>query len=312
MFVVIGTTTVDVFISGLDRMPRLEGDEFTTASLVYYDNPMTVTLGGNGANSAYVLACLGAPVALCSATGVNTMGDMVFDWLHQAGIDLSWFVRKEGGTATTTAITDNLQNRMSFYYEGYFTQFTVDHIPAGLLRQASVLLVNGYALLPALRNPDFATVLATARQSGAVTALDIGPALGTPPTLDDLRVLFPHLDYFIANEHEITAYLGLDGPQALIDAGARCVIVKYGMKGAVIYNAHGETCIPGFPVEAAVTIGAGDSFNAGFLYGIGESMALKEAVRFGNATAALVLKEGKSVLGAPTREQVEALLSRRA
>jgi sugar/nucleoside kinase (ribokinase family) len=309
MFVIIGTTTVDMFISGLDTMPRLNGDEFTTASLAYYDNPMTVTLGGNGANSAYVLASLDVPVALCSATGQDHLGDMVCGWLNDNNVDLRGFLRKENGTAITTAITDRCQDRLSFYYPGYFPQYTVDQIPKELLKNASVLLINGYALLPGLQNDDFVRLLSSAKQAGAITAMDVGPALGDPPTLAHLTALFPYLDYFIANDFEITNYIGLESPQVLLDAGARCVVIKRGVDGALILRGDEKIVVPGFALSAGVTIGAGDSFNAGFLCGIGQGLSLGEAARFGNATAALVLKGGKSVLGAPTRPQVETLIN---
>src|SRR5829696_601156 len=95
MFVVIGTTTVDLYISGIDKMPRFEGDEFTASSLAFCSRPLTMTLGGNGANSAYVLASLGAPTALCSAAGRDLLGDTVAGWLQAKGVDLRGFVRSE-------------------------------------------------------------------------------------------------------------------------------------------------------------------------------------------------------------------------
>jgi len=61
MFTVIGTCTVDLFVSNLAAMPRSEGDEFTVDSLVFHDEPLRTSLGGNGANSAYALARLGRP-----------------------------------------------------------------------------------------------------------------------------------------------------------------------------------------------------------------------------------------------------------
>jgi len=63
MFVVIGTANIDLIVSGFDQMPVVMGDEFTTSSLVFCDEPLQLVLGGNGANCAYVLAGLGASLS---------------------------------------------------------------------------------------------------------------------------------------------------------------------------------------------------------------------------------------------------------
>jgi sugar/nucleoside kinase (ribokinase family) len=80
MFAVIGTTTADLFISGVARMPRFDGDEFTANNQVICGHPLTMALGGNGANSAYVLGALGAPVMLCSVGGQHRQQG---GWLRQ-------------------------------------------------------------------------------------------------------------------------------------------------------------------------------------------------------------------------------------
>ena len=76
MFTVIGTCTVDLFVSNLAAMPRSEGDEFTVDSLVFHDEPLRTSLGGNGANSAYALARLGAAVDLVGGLGEDHLGEL--------------------------------------------------------------------------------------------------------------------------------------------------------------------------------------------------------------------------------------------
>ena len=75
MFTVIGTATVDLFVSILTDMPRSEGDEFTVDSLVFLDDRLRLAFGGNRAISAYVLARLGGSVELCSGLGTDILGD---------------------------------------------------------------------------------------------------------------------------------------------------------------------------------------------------------------------------------------------
>ncbi len=86
MFTVIGTVTVDLFVSNLTDMPRSEGDEFTVESLVFPDDPLRLAFGGNGAISAFILARLGASVDLCSGLGTDILGDWMAAQLIEAGV----------------------------------------------------------------------------------------------------------------------------------------------------------------------------------------------------------------------------------
>lgn len=312
MFTVIGTTTVDQFISGLEHIPHFEGDEFTSGSLAFYRNPLQISVGGNGANTVYVLASLGLKVALCSATGTDELGEIMAGWLRVKPIDLRGLLRKDGGTAVNTIILDDDLNRIAFYYPGYFSRFRYDEIPTEVLDETRVLLITGYVLLPGFRPVGYQKLLRGAKQRGIITALDIGPAIGEPARLDELTPLLPDIDYLITNEYELSVCTGKNdveaGARKLVAAGSPCVVVKRGKDGASLFKHQEDIHVVSFPVTAHNTVGAGDSFNAGFLYGVQQGMELWDAAYFGNAAAALVLQSGKGISGAPMLAQVQALI----
>lgn len=315
MFVVIGPTTVDLFVSGLERIPSFGGDEFTTSNLAYCEQPLRMALGGNGAISAYVLAGLGVDVVLCSAVGQDVLGNAVSGWLEERNVKMEGLVRSQTrATSTTTVVTDEALNRLSFHHPGAFHTYGVADIPPELLEGAEVLLVAGYPMLPEFRGGGFAVALTRAHQAGAITALDIGPAIGRPAELAELIPLLPVVDYLIANEHELAVCTGTEDLEAgidrLRDAGARCVVIKVGKEGAIVCGAAVHAQVPSFDVKPLSTVGAGDSFNSGFLYGLKQGLDQEEATRFGNAVAALVVSSARGVLGSPNPEQVEALLNR--
>ena len=68
--------------------------------------------------------------------------------------------------------------------------------------------------------------------------------------------------------------------------------------------------VPAFAVKANISIGAGDAFNAGFLYGVRQGWPPEQALRFGNAVAALTVASDRGVLGSPSLADVEAFLER--
>ena len=151
MLTVLGTTTVDIFIRGVDAMPEQGDGEFSNRSLVWLDRPVLSTLGGNGANAAYAAASLGVDVRLWSCIGADPFGDMVLGWLKSRSVDAAdLYVSSTAGTATTVVVTDTVLRRNSFHYPGPVSEFE----PGGRTfagREGDWLLVTGYPLLQGWR-----------------------------------------------------------------------------------------------------------------------------------------------------------------
>lgn len=316
MFLVIGSTTLDLFNGGIAQMPTVRGDEFTVDSLVFCDQPLQMLLGGNGGIAAYALARLGVPVVLGSAIGQDPSGDLLQRWLAAAGVDTSALHRHPtAATSTTTVVSDQTRNRLAFHHAGSSHHYVPAALPADLLPRTEVLLVAAFTLLLQWRPQGFAELLAAAKAQGAITALDIGPAIGQPVTLAEIAFLLPQVDYFICNEHELAVCCNVDesrvgsaaGMAQVLAAGVGCAVIKRGAEGALVQpqDEATPTLVPGFTVAAQMTVGAGDSFNAGFLYAVHQGDAPVAAARFANAVAALVVASAQGALGAPTLPQVE-------
>ena len=324
MFIVIGTATVDLFVSNFAAMPRSEGDEFTVDSLVFHDEPLRTSLGGNGANSAYSLAGLGSTVELVGGLGEDHLGDWMAAQLADAGVGMAGVRRHPGmGTATTLILSDMQQNRLAFHHEGANRTVDGDFIDSALILRSDMLLLTSYSIMPGLRPHGAVELFQRARQSDTLTAVDIGPAIGEPARLDELRPLLPYTDYFICNEHELTVCTGgaelAEGMAAILEGGAGCVAIKRGAAGAVVLqredreatdavSAGRPTFVPGFPVEVQTTVGAGDSFNAGFLLAVQDGASAEQAARFANAVAATVVSTPDRPLDALSREDVNRLI----
>lgn len=118
-----------------------------------------------------------------------------------------------------------------------------------------------------------------------------------------------------ANDHELMTCVDEQSIETAIEhlfiAGTKCLVRKQGLAGATVYQANRSSPIhvPSFAVEARFTVGAGDSFNAGFLYALYQGWDLPQALRFAHAVAALVVSNAQGVLGSPTLDQVQTLLT---
>lgn len=320
MFLVIGTTTLDLFNGGIAQMPTVRGDEFTTDSLVFCQEPLQLLLGGNAGIAAYALARLGAPVAIGSAIGNDPSGALLQSWLQAAGVETNGLLcHPTAATSTTTVVSDQTRNRLAFHHAGSSHHYAPGDLPDALLARTKVLLVSAFTLLDQWRPYGFLDLLVQARKQGIITALDIGPAIGQPVKLGEIADLLRYVDYFICNEHELSVCCDVDetaggstgGMAQILTHGAGCVVIKRGAEGALVQaKGAGTIHVPGFAVNARMTVGAGDSFNAGFLYAIHQGKPPAEAARFANAVAALVVTSAQGALGAPTLSQVEALIAK--
>ncbi len=219
----------------------------------------------------------------------------------------SWLRRRaDTATATTTIVSDALRRRLSFHHPGAYATYSQEDLPTGWSEGLQVLLITGYPLLRGLRPHGCRALVAAAKTAGAVTALDIGPAIGEPVTLPELEPMLPGLDYLVANEYEtqllaqqanVTADRLSDQVEPLLARGAQAVIVRQGAGGATLFRHGRADYAPAPECEVRQTVGAGDAFNAGFLYGLAQGLDAAGALVLGNDVAAQVVSSKEGILG---------------
>ena len=314
MFVVIGSVTADLLVMSDASLTNPGEDGFRSSNLVFTEAPLTLSIGGNGGNSAYVLAGLGAPTALCGAVGQDMLGDSLVHWLSARGVDLRGLaLSPHWATSSSTIIMRDAANQVVFHHLGSTAQARFDEMPPELFQQARALLISSFPIMSSLRPDGFARALRAVHAAGGLTAVDIGPAIGAAVTLEEIAPLLPDMDFLIANTHELCALVSVDDWQAaaqrVLAAGASHVVIKQGAAGASVWTSEDRLHVPAFPVAANVSVGAGDSFNAGLLYGLQAGWPLRQALRFANAVAALVVGSARGVLDSPSLAEVESFLN---
>jgi ribokinase len=289
---IVGCTVVDVIFSRVPRLPVWpRHTEFTATNLVLLGQGPIVTLGGNGANAAYVAAATGAKVELHTRIGNDALGGLARGWLEQSGCSIR--ARAGGSTAiNVTAANDRLE-RTSMFHPGE---------PFALPRAADArfLLVCGWPHPPL---PALARGLAVAQRRGTFTALDAGPILGRPWTRAALRPVLARLDLFLANEYEVRR---ITGAANLSTALARLrrdfsghIVIKRGARGAT-WLAAGSTRARALPrprVKVVNTVGAGDSFNGALLGALSRGADFPTALGAAMRTAGRVVGSPRGILG---------------
>jgi len=291
---IVGGTAVDVIFPRVPRLPAWpEHLEFTGRNLVLLAEPPLVTIGGNGANAAFVAARCGADVTLHSNFANDSLGELARGWLAAAGCTVVSSARS-GRTAVNVTAADRRLRRATFFYAG------VAAVPPSLARAFAFALLCGW---PHPKPRMMARTLQAWRAQGTQTALDIGPLLGPEPAWADLSPTLAQVDVLLANEHEALVVTGARAlPAALRRLRAVCaghLVIKLGRRGVLWLapNANAPLHFAAPPAKAANTIGAGDSFNGALLAALDRGAKFPAALRTANRVAASVVRSPQGVLG---------------
>jgi len=302
---VLGEANVDLIVRAEDPTPAF-GQEKLVQDLM-------LTLGGSASIFACQAAKLGLRTALAGVVGGDEFGAYVLRTLSAQGVDTARIRRaselKTGVTVSLTAPHD----RALLTYLGTIAALESTMIHPAWVAEARHVHVASYFLQPALA-PGLPGLLAHARQAGATVSLDTGwdPADRWD---DGLAATLAQVDLFLPNEAEALRITGqATAEAALADLASRIptVAIKLGANGAMARRAGETARVRAIPVQVIDTTGAGDSFDAGFVYGCLRGLPLAECLELGAICGGLSTRAPGGTASQPTLREVEAFRSTRA
>ena len=277
---VIGSNMVDL-ITYIER-PPVQGETLEAPDFA-------LGCGGKGANQAVAAAKLGSEVLMVTKVGDDLFADNTLANFRRFGIDTRHVIRAPGRSSGVAPI---------------FVQPDSHN---------SILIVKGAnaALGPAdiqaaeadLRDCALIVLQLEIALETVYAAIDCGQRLGIPvllnpaPAVADLSAThLARLDYFVPNETELALVSGLPvqdresafaAARVLAGRGIRHVVVTLGAAGALYVGEEGEFSLPGQPVAAIDTTGAGDAFIGCFAHGRVQGLGLRDAMQRAVAYSAL-------------------------
>ncbi len=253
---------------------------------------MLFTFGGSSAIFAYNLAALGARVGFVTVIGKDALGDYLFRRLREQKIDLR-HLRWARNTPTGITLTMFMPpNKAMVTCAGTIAALRLRDIPLDYLRSAGHLHVGCFFLQKNLQ-ASAATLFRRAKMLGLTTSLDTN---WDPSEQWDsgLKAALPHVDIFLPNEDEALRISGERDLHRALDVLSQVVpvvVVKRGEKGAVLRAGTKVIEMPALPAKFVESTGAGDTFDAGFVFGFIRGAPLEECLRFANACGALAVTE---------------------
>lgn len=294
--ITVGDVFVDIVMSGFAAMPKL-GEEVECEQLQY-------EAGGGAAITACGLAKLGCKTALLTVVGKSDSAGFRRR-VQDCGVDVSHLVFHEREpTATTVSVSTNI-DRAFFTYRGankLLPELFADRAFRQMMQQARHLhLAHAIA-------PD--TLLALANElhdAGTTLSVDVGWSeawLSDAQSLHALKLV----DVFFPNEREaelMTKHPGTEPLlQAFADAGLPTVALKLGATGAALLHEGKHYFAAPYKVDPIDTTGAGDCFDAGFLFAWLSGKSPAECLRIANACGALSTRALGGIAAFPEHDEL--------
>jgi len=262
-----------------------------------------LTIGSSSAIFACGAARLGLRVAFVGVCGDDVFGHFMLDEMSKRSVDVSNVIIRKDGQTGLSVILNNGADRAILTHPGLIAELQASAITDSLLVQARHLHVASYFLQTKLQ-PDLPALFKRAHSLGLTTSLDTN--YDPSEQWRGFDELLAVTNVFLPNEAEA---ISLTGAENVINAADRlgqkveALAIKLGRDGALGMMKSQRVQVKSIPVKVTDTVGAGDSFDAGFMYGYLNDWGLEKALRLACVCGALSTQQAGGTNGQPTLEE---------
>ena len=278
---VVGELNVDLILNQIDSFPEM-GKEKLAGS-------MNLTMGSSSAIFACNLSSLGSKVAFLGKIGMDSFGDLIISSFNEKKVDADLVLRDTNVNTGATIILNYSEDRAMVTYQSAMNELTIKNVTAEKCASARHLHFSSLYLQPGIK-PDIAEVFRIAKSAGLTTSLDMQWDPAEKWDLDYREVL-PLVDVFLPNEQELlclTKAATIEDGLKILDPYAKHIVVKMGSKGSLLHSEGTSEFKESYLNKNVVdAIGAGDSFNSGFIHKFINGSSLSECQAFGNLMGAV-------------------------
>lgn len=307
----VGILTADVIVKTVDAMPP-------RGKLNLVDG-VSLHSGGCAANTAVDLAKLGADVAVVGMVGRDGFGTFLQQEMKAHGVNTDGLLcSDEAGSSASVVMIGQGGERSFWHNPGANGVLTERDIRYEVLEKSRIVFVTGTMLMPRFDGADCAAMLKKCRAMGKITALDTAWD-DTGRWMSLLSPCLSELDYFLPSEEEAVALSGETNPERMaavfFERGVRHVVIKLGKRGCYAQESPdrpGRYLKSYDSISAVDTTGAGDSFCAGFLYGLLRQMPFERCCEVANAVGTHCVMAVGASTGIPSYETIQTFMEEQA
>lgn len=279
--VVVGELNIDLILNKLEKFPEI-GKEVIS-------HEMQQTLGSSSAIFANNLSVLGAKVSFIGKVGDDGYAAQIREALQSGGVYIDHLLTTNDNNTGITVAFNFENDRAMVTYPGAMNDLSVNDISDEVLGESKHLHVSSIFLQEGLKI-GVVDLFKRAKSLGLTTSLD--PQWDPEEKWDvDLNALLPYVDVFLPNEAEIqnlTKTNSVEEAINTINAFSNYVVVKCGTEGALAWDKSAIIKQKPYLNENVVdAIGAGDSFDAGFISKYIQSKEFYECLDFASLVGAV-------------------------
>jgi sugar/nucleoside kinase (ribokinase family) len=262
-----------------------------------------LTVGSSSAIFACGAARLGLKVAFIGVCGDDVFGRFMLDEMQTRGVDISNVIILPGGRTGLSVILSRGADRAILTHSGLIAALKAEDVTDNLLCQSRHLHIASYFLQTALQ-PGLPALFRRARSLGLTTSLDTNwdPSGEWRGFQELLRLT----DIFLPNENEALAVSGVSTLEAalqILNQKSQAVAIKCGGRGALAGRGDETVRAPALPVQIVDTVGAGDTFDAGFLYGWLNGWSLEKTLSLAAVCGSLSTRAAGGTSAQPTFDE---------
>jgi sugar/nucleoside kinase (ribokinase family) len=300
---VAGELNPDLILTDPNLEPRFGQEEVLVKSV-------GLTIGSSSAIFACGAAKLGLHVAFIGVVGDDYFGEFMRHGLEECGVDTSSIIIDTGQETGLSVILNRGTDRAILTHMGAIGSLSVEQIPSNLLRSTRHLHIGSYFLQTKLQI-GLDDLFSQAHALNITTSLDTNWS----PSGEWSRVgrLLEKTDVFFPNEVEAKAVSGREQLLAAVRHLSKTlslIVVKRGAQGALVSNAVDIHCVSAPSFDVVDTVGAGDNFDAGFLYGYLHGWDALESLKLAVSCGSLSTREQGGTAGQATLEEALALVDK--
>lgn len=275
------------------------------------DQERTVAVGGSCANTMVMIAQLGGKSAFCGKVGNDKFGKEFDTKMEEYGAK-SFVKHGEGYTGTSVILlTDDAERTMNTSL-GMCQHLSKDDLNLDAIKNSKCLYLTGYNWDTPSQKEAVITALEFAKKEGVPISLSLSDSFCVEKHKEDFQNLLDnYTDMVFCNESEAMIMTGTDDNAEqvkILSKNVKQVVLTLGSKGALIYVDGEVFKIEPFKTKAIDTTGAGDSFAAGYLYGIANGYTPREAGTLASYCASVIVSKSGPRYEGDLKELVKAYM----
>ncbi len=268
---------------------------------------------GGGCNFNITARRLGLEVLAIGTVGDDAFGAQLLDALRAEGVDVRGVAVMPGSTTTLVLDLIDLTTHEHVFVGCSAAGPDVTYTPEmdALVAAGDALFLQGYNLQEQQLQGIILPILERGRAAGIPVFFDVGPTVRHTP-FERVRSVMTRADCLMMTEDEVPlaaqGRTGADAYAFLLDLGAQTLVIRQGAAGCTLIRRDETVAIPGFRVPVMDTVGAGDCFNAAFIYGRLRGLSWHDSAVLGNAAGAASVQKIGAGRNVPTCAEVQAVL----